>query len=174
MKSSLIVLALAIFSLCTPLASAQDESPSGADIDKQLSQMQKDMNSMLQQLAKLRQQSQLQEDIHKMQDQIDKLQRTTDPKERQRLMQEHLDTLREHMKMIESMSEPEAGSSGIQGTGTSSPTTPGRMIYGPAPMGYPGWMPYRPGVPGGPQGYPTVPGRSMATPPDGTAAPRYR
>ena len=143
-------------------------------MDKQLSQMQKDMNRMLLQLSKLRQQSQLQEDIHKMQSQIDKLQRTTDPNERQRLMQEHLDTSREHMQMIESMSESEGGSSGKQETGKAAPTTPGRMIYGPGPMGYPGWMMYGPGMPGGPQGYPAAPRRLMATPPGGTAAQRYR
>jgi TolA-binding protein len=174
MTSSLIILAFAIFSLCTPLASAQDGSPSGTDMDKQLSQMQKDMNTMLQQLSKLRQQSQLQEDIHKMQSQIDKLARTTDPKDRQRLMQEHLDTLREHMKMIESMSESEGGSSGKQKTGKAAPAAPGRMIYGPGPMGYPGWMMYGPGMPGVPQGYPEVTRRSLATPPAGTAAPGYR
>jgi hypothetical protein len=76
--------------------------------------------------------------------------------------------------MIESMSESGERPSGKQETGKAVPATPGRMIYGPGPMGYPGWMPYRPGMPGGPQGYPTVPRRSMTTPPDGTAAPRYR
>jgi len=174
MKTSPVIRAFAIFSLSTLLASAQDESPSGTAMDSQLSRMQKDMNAMLEQLAKLRQQSQLQEDVHKMQSQIDELQRTTDPAERQRLMQEHLNTLQEHMKMIESMSETEGRSSGKQETGKASPAPPGRMIYGPGPMGYPGWMMYGPRMPGGPQGYPAVTGRSLATPPGGSAAPRYR
>jgi TolA-binding protein len=160
MKSSIIAFALIAISLSTPFVSA---SPTDTDMDKQLSDMQKDMNLMLQQIAKLRQQAQLQENINKMQSQLDRLQRTTDPNERQKLIQEHLDTLQEHMKMIETMDASEGGSGDKKKAIKMAPATPGRMIYGPGPMGFPGGMMYGPGMTGGPQGYP-----------GGTATPRYR
>lgn len=176
MKSSLTVFALLIIGLSTPLVSAQGGSPTGTATDRQLSDMQKNMNAMLQQIAIFRQQSQLQENIHTMQSQIDKLQGTTDPKERQKLLQEHMQTLQEHLKTIEGMSESEGGSVGKKETAQVAPASPGRMIYGPRPMGFPGGMMYGPGMTGGPQGYPggmVGPGRAMAGPPGGMGIPRY-
>ena len=99
-------------------------------MDTQLSQMQKDMNAMLQQIAKLRQQSQLQENIRTMQSQIDKLQGTSDPKERHKLMQEHMQTLKEHMKMIESMSGSEGGSVDTRETAHVGPGTMASRVIG--------------------------------------------
>ena len=114
MKSPITALTLVVISLFTATTSAQDiapqdGSPMGKDMDKQLSEMQNDMNAMLQQIAKLRQQSQLQKNINVMQRQIEDLQSTTDPKERQNLLQAHVQTLQEHMKMVQSMSEAESG-----------------------------------------------------------------
>ena len=154
MKSSITAFAFLVLSLTKPPVSAQDGSPTDSDMDKQLTQMQEDMNAMLQQIAKFRQQTQLQENIHKMQSQIDNLQRTTDPKERQKLIQEHLDTLHEHMRMIETMNASEGSSGGKQKTRQVAPASSGRMIYGPGPMGFPGGMMYGPGMMGGPQTYP--------------------
>jgi TolA-binding protein len=184
-KCSIKVFAIVGITLFTPLTSAQDASvqkgtPTGADMDRQLSQMQKDMNVMLQQIGKLRQQSQLQENIHLMQSQIDELQRTLDPKERSKLIQEHIQTLQEHMKIIQSMSESERDSGGTTETPQVAParmTPPPRMIYGPGPIGFPGGMMYGPGMTVGPQGYPggmVGPGRSMPSPPGGTGTPKYR
>ena len=168
MKSLLTAFALIIISLFTTPTSAQDVtsqdgSAMGKDMDKQLSEMQKEMNSMLQQIARFRQQSQLQDNVHTMQSQIDKLQRTTDPNERRKLMQEHLETLQKQIKMIKHMSESEGGSSGKKEARQIAPASPGRMIYGPGPMGYPGGMMYDPGMTGGPQGYPGL-----------TPIPRFR
>ena len=134
MKST--VIALIVTSLSTSFVSAQDGSPTDTDMDKQLSKMQEDMNSMLQQIATLRQQSQLQENIHMMQSQIDNLQRTTDPKERQKLIQEHLETLQEHMKMIESMGASEVGS-GSKKKAAPAPAR-GKNDLRPRPDGLPG------------------------------------
>ena len=161
MKSSLPPYAHIIISLSMSLASAQntvaqDRSPPGADMDTQLSRMQKDMNAMLQQIAQFRQKSRLQENIHQMQSQVDKLQNTTDPKERQKLMQEHLNTVQEHMQMIQSMSESELGSDGKKEPAQPSHALPGGMMYGPRPMGLPGGMIYGPGMMAGPQGHPGV------------------
>jgi TolA-binding protein len=182
MKSPITAFALVLISLFTTPTSAQDiasqdGSPMGKDMDKQLSEMQKDMNSMLQQIAKLRQQSQLQKNVNMMQRQIEGLESTTDPKERQNLLQAHMQTLQEHIKMVQSMSEAEVGSGGKKKAAQVAPVSPGRVIYGPGPTGYPGGMMYGPGMMGGPQGYPggmIGPGRPVASPPGGMATPRYR
>ena len=108
MKSSLTAAAFVILSLLTPLVSAQDRAP--PDTDKQLSQMQKDMNAMLVQIAKLRQQSQLRKNVNAMQRQLEDLESTTDPKERQALLRAHMRTLEEQMQMVRSMTESEGGS----------------------------------------------------------------
>jgi TolA-binding protein len=168
MKSLLTAFAMVVISLFTTPASARDvASQEGSamvnDMDKQLSEMQKDMNSMLQQIAKLRQQSQLQNDVNKMQRQIEDLGSTADPKERQTLLQAHMQTLQKHLKMVQSMSDSEGSSSGKKEARQVAPASPGRMIYGPGPMGYPGGMMYGPGITGVPQGYA-----------GGTPTPRYR
>ena len=168
MKLPISALALIVISLFTTPTSAQDVSSKngsamGKDMDKQLSEMQKDMNSMLQQIAKLRQQSQLQMNVNKMQRQIEDLGSTTDPKERQTLLQAHMQTLQEHLKMVQNMSESEGGSSGNKEAKKIAPASSGRMIYSPGPMGYPGGMMYGPGITGGPQSYP-----------GGTPTERYR
>ena len=185
MKSSITAFLIAVFSLSTSFVSAQDTaaqggSPLGTDMDGQLSQMQKDMNSMLQQIAKLRQQSQLQKNMNVMQRQIEELLSTTDPKKRQILIQEHLQTMQEHMKIIRSMSEPEAGTSSKMKSRQSIPgrmTGPGGMMYGPNAMGSPGGMIYGPGMMGGPQRYHgsmAGPGRVMGYPSGSTSVPTYR
>jgi TolA-binding protein len=188
MKISRLAAAIVAFALSAHIVSAQEISaPTGStksmDMDKQLSQMQKDMNAMLEQIAKLRQQSQLQKNMNEMQRQIDKLQTTTDPKERQMLIQEHLQTMQEHMKMIRSMSEPEGGSTSKMEAPQNAPgrmAGPGGMMYGPSAMGFPGGMMYGPSGPsmmGGPQGYPggmIGPARVMGSAPGGAAVPRYK
>ena len=177
MKLSLSAFAMVIISLCTPLVSAQSGPPPGTDMDNQLSQMQKDMNAMLQQLATLRQQSKLQENILTMQSQLDKLQRTTDPNERQTLIQAHLDTLEAHRIMIEALRESERGSGSKTESAPAAPATSGQMRYGPGPMGFPGGTMYGPGMMSAPPGYPggmVTPGRSMGNPPGGMNPPRYR
>ena len=175
MKPSLT--ALIVLSLLTPLVSAQDGPPAGTDADKQLSQMQKDMNAMLRQIARLRQQSQLQKNLNKMQRQIEDLESAADPKARQKLLQAHMQTLQEQMKLVQNMSEAEGGSTGKQQTLQAVPAMPGRMIYGPGPMRFPGRMMYGPRMTGAPQGYPGGmfgPGSPMAVPPGGATTPRYR
>jgi TolA-binding protein len=178
-KLPLPAFALIAIGLSTPLVSAQNGPPPGTDPDEQLSQIQKDMNGMLQQIAKLQQQSQLQESIHQMQHQIDQLQKTTDPKERQKLIHEHLHTLQTHLKLIQSLSEAEGGS----GNRTAAPPNvparasgPGGMSYGPGPMGFPGGMRYGPGMMGAPPGYPggmVGPGRAMGYPSSSARVPTY-
>jgi len=183
MKFSRLAAAIVVYSLTSPVVSAQELSvpdESAMSIDMQLSEMQKDMNAMLLQIAKLRQQSQLQKNMNEMQRQIEDLQSTTDPKERQKLIQEHIQTMQEHMKMIRSMSELEGGSDNKK---QASQSTPGRMagsagkMYGPSAMGIPGGMMYGPGMMGGPQGYPggmVGPGRVMGYPFGGNGVPSYR
>jgi TolA-binding protein len=161
MKSSLTAAAFVTLSLSTPLVSAQDRAP--PDTDKQLSQMQKDMNAMLVQIAKLRQQSQLRKNVNAMQRQLEDLESTTDPKERQALLRAHMRTLEEQMQMVRSMTESEGGSPAKQEPAQAAPASPGRMIYGPGPMGFPGSIMHGPGKTGGPPGYPGW-----------TVKPRYR
>jgi TolA-binding protein len=188
MKCSITVFALVVISLFTPLVYAQDVasqggSPMGTDMDEQLSRMQKDMSAMLQQISQLRQQSQLQKNMNVMQRQIEELQSTTDPNKRQRLIQEHLQTMQDHMKIIRSMDESEAGTiSKIESRQSVHGRTagPGRMMYGPNAVGAPGGMIYGPGGPGtmgGPQRYPgsmVGPGRVMGYPSGSTGVPTYR
>jgi TolA-binding protein len=159
MKSSLALYSLVTISLFTTSASAQDIAPQDEsaltkDMDKQLSEMQSEMNSMLLQIARLRQQSQLQKNVNKMQRQIEDLGSTTDPGTRQTLLQSHMKTLQEHLKVVQNMSESEGGSSGKKNARHVSPSSPGRIFYGPGPMGYPGGMIYDPGMTGSPQIYP--------------------
>ena len=181
MNISRLAAAIVACALTSPIVSATDESV--MSMDMQLSEMQKDMNALLLQIAKLRQQSQLQKNMNELQRQIEELQSTSDPKERQRLIEEHLQTLQEHMKMIRSMSEPETGSESTKEVRQSAPggiAGPRGMLYGPATPGIPGGMMYGPGGPGmmaGPRGYPgRMPGpdRTMGTPPGSTGLPRYR
>jgi len=168
MKLPISAFTLVVISLFTTPTSAQDVasqngSAMGKDMDKQLSDMQNEMNSMLQQIAKLRQQSQLQKNVNKIQRQIENLGSTTDPKERQTLLQAHMQTLQEQLKMVQNISESEGRSNGQKEAKKVAPASSGRMIYGPGPMSYPGGMMYGPGMTGGPQGYP-----------GGTPTPRYR
>ena len=121
--------------------------------------------------------SEMQKDMNEIQRQIEFLESTADPKERQKLLQTHMQTLQEHMKVVQSMSESVGGSGGKKKTTQVAPTSPGRMIYGPGPMGFLGGVMYGPRMTGAPQDYPggmVGPGRPIANPTGGLATPRYR
>ena len=181
MKPLLTALTLVVITLSMTSVSAQDivsenAAPTGTNMDTQLSQMQKDMNAMLEQIARLRQQSLLQTSLKKMQRQIEDLESTTDRLERQELLKAHLRTLEEHVKLVQGMSESEGASSGKEKTPQAAPAPQGGTVYAPGPMGFPGGMIYGPVMKGGSYGYRggmIGPGGPMASPPGGRSTLRY-
>ena len=100
MKSSTLVAGIIAFALSAPIVSAQDKSAPAKpamrmDMDKQMPQMQENMNTMQQQMEKVR--------------------ATTDPKDRQKLMQEHMQAMQENMKTMRGMGGPMMMGSGQPG-----------------------------------------------------------
>jgi TolA-binding protein len=91
MKTSILVAAIVACALAAPIVLAQEQSAPAkpvmsTDLDQQMSQMQKNIN--------------------KMQQQMEKLRTTTDPKERQNLMREHMQTMQENMKTLRGIGGP--------------------------------------------------------------------
>lgn len=82
---------------------AQQAAPETAEFDKQLSQMQENMNTM--------------------QRQMEKIQQTQNPQERQRLLQEHWATMQAAMQLMHGMAGP-----GMRGGGAGM--GPGMMGWG--------------------------------------------
>ena len=100
MKTSILISAIVACALSAPIVSAQDKSAPAKpamsmDMDKPMLQMQENMKTMQQQMAKLR--------------------ATTDPKERQKLMREHMQTMQENMKTMRGMGGPMMMGSGQSG-----------------------------------------------------------
>lgn len=102
---------------------AQQRAMSPAEFDKQMAQVQADVN--------------------KMQEQVDKLQRTQDPQERQRLLQEHWATMQGAMASMRAMHGGGALGccTGGAAGGPGGPGGPGgHMMGGPMMGGMMGWQ----------------------------------
>ena len=94
MKKSLLIAALAVLSLSTPLAWAEEGHH--ADKDKKPTTTMTDKDKQMQM-------GKMQENMLRMHAQMHKIMDAKDPKERERLMQEHLNMMQDNMHMMQGM-----------------------------------------------------------------------
>ncbi len=94
MNKSLLIAALTVLSLSTPLAWAEEDHH--ADKDKKPATAMTDQNKQMQM-------GKMQENMLRMHAQMHKIVDAKDPQERARLMQEHLNMMQDNMRMMQGM-----------------------------------------------------------------------